>query len=368
MSHLWRPVALAAALSVSALAGFAEAQTFVVRGVPAGETVEVVMAGTAVGTASATQAGDAHVATPTLTSREVPEVVVHIAADTCGTTHRLVLSDRSGIQPPPGVGCNRADINGLFVIRRATTVVIDLGRPSPNVLISQGPAPVQWTNPNREVVNPTGLGLTLSGGLSFVGFRDVVGHLCGDVAPCTASDYHPNYSLGARYWVTRNLAADVGFVQSGKTRSEGSGVSHANFDFKSSFETRVLSLAVAFGGPVNNAVRIYGRAGANFHDAVTTNVETTEEQVVILPDDSLVTLKGGTNTLVHRTRGWSFLLGAGFEVFPRAPFGFFIEGAVAPLKGHDADGGEAEIDDRTTMLLAGGRIYLGRIFSGRLLR
>jgi hypothetical protein len=52
----------------------------------------------------------------------------------------------------------------------------------------------------------------------------------------------------------------------------------------------------------------------------------------------------------------------------KPPFAFYVEAGMAKLKGTDLDRGQSELDDRMTFLLAGGRIYLGRIFTGNFLR
>jgi hypothetical protein len=112
MRRLWRPLVLAAVLSVIVGPAVARAQTVIVRNAPAGAPLEVTLNATVAGKATADQAGDGRIATSLFPGREVSEIVVHLAVDACGELRRIVLAERTMVVPAPGVGCDRRDVSG----------------------------------------------------------------------------------------------------------------------------------------------------------------------------------------------------------------------------------------------------------------
>jgi len=366
MGRLWRPLFLAAVLSVIVSPAIARAQTIIVRNAPASAPIEITLNATVAGKAAADAAGDARIPTNLLPGREETEIVVHLAVDSCGEIRRIVLAERTMVVPAPGVGCDRKDVAGAFVLRRVTTLVIDVSKADPAVLISQGPPPASWLRSDARMgrlVDATAPGLTVSGGVSFLGFRDVVGVNCGDVAPCKATDYRPNFSLGANYWIRRGLAAEVSYMRSGETTSDGA---EADFRFGSGFKTEVFTIGSYFGVPVGR-LRGYGRLSFAYYEGTNTVTQTIDESKLTI-DGIETTIPATTDTLVHRTGGWGVLFGGGFEFWWKPPFAIYAEAGMVKLKGTDLDGGQAEMDDRMTFVLAGGRVYLGRIFTGKFLR
>jgi hypothetical protein len=365
MRRPWRPL-VAAVLSVFVIPAIARAQTLIVRNAPANAPIEVTLNAAVVGKATGDAAGDARIPVTLLPTREELEVSVHLAVDSCGDLRRIVLAERTTVVPPPAVGCDRRDVPGTFVMRRITTLVIDVAKTEPAVLISQGPPPASWLRDDARMgrlIDATAPGLTLSGGVSFLGFRDIVGVNCGNVAPCKATDYRPSFSVGATYWLKRGLAADVVYMRSGGTTA---AASDEDFRFDSEFETEVITIGSTFGVPVTK-VRPYGRLAFAYHIAKNSVTQTLDDTTVTI-DGVEVVIPSVTSTFIHRSGGWGVLGGAGIEFWWKPPFGIYVEAGLTKLMSKDLDGGQTEFDDRMTFLLAGGRIYLGRIFTGNFLR
>ena len=134
----WRPLALAAALTVTVAVGVATAQTVIVTNAPVGSTVELALNAATIGTATANSRGQATLAVDLSRHARKTETDVHIYIDVCGQMRRVQLAE-SGLQPPPQEnGCTRREIVGLFVMRQVTTFVVDVTEPRPAVWIESG--------------------------------------------------------------------------------------------------------------------------------------------------------------------------------------------------------------------------------------
>ena len=124
--------------------GSASAQTISVRNVAPGAGLEATLGqATASGKADAT--GVASVTLNAVEGGTPPaEIVVVVYVDACGTDWRVVLVERTSEAPPPVPGCTRRDVTGAFVLRRITSLGIDVSGTSPSLLIRQGPLPSSW--------------------------------------------------------------------------------------------------------------------------------------------------------------------------------------------------------------------------------
>ena len=360
MIRAWRLLSLAAALSVTANLGSAAAQTVIVRKAPPGSVVEVALNGTAVGTGTVNAIGDARVAANIFVKKETQETTAHIYVDVCGSMRRVGLVERSLQAPEAQPGCERREVGGFFVLQPVTTLVIDVGGTFPIVLIRQGAAPAEWLSTGsalQNIVRSTTTGLRLSGGVSLINFRDDFEFFCAETQPCRGRDFRPRYTFGAGYWVLPWLGGEVTYMKSGESTTEGSGV---GFAFTSTLEADILAITANVGVSAGRSAKVYGRAGFNYHEAVFTTVQVSDDFVVTVDGVDIV-FPGGTETFAFRTGGWGVLFGGGFEYWVKGPFGVYAEGGIATLKGTDLDGGDGEMDDQITYVLAGGRIRLGRL-------
>src|SRR6185436_19862362 len=134
-----RTIALAAALHVMIFVGGASAQTVIVRNAPPNSTIEFVLNGSVTATATAGADGLATLmATKGHGDRDTMDAFVWV--DECGSTRRVQVVNRVQ-QPPPSDGCRRSQVQGLFLLQRITTLVVDIETTSPTLRLRQGPAP-----------------------------------------------------------------------------------------------------------------------------------------------------------------------------------------------------------------------------------
>src|SRR5258708_33661136 len=134
MMRLWRLLAIAAALNVTAGAGIAAAQTVIVRHAPPGVNVELLLNDAVVATGTAGPAGDGSL---DLKMPEPGEMDADVYVDVCdtpltgtlgvvgGKMRRGLVVGRKRRPPPPPAGCERREISGLFLGRRVHTLFID---------------------------------------------------------------------------------------------------------------------------------------------------------------------------------------------------------------------------------------------------
>src|SRR5258708_7431964 len=150
MMRLWRLLAIAAALNVTAGACIAAAQTVIVRHAPPGVNVELLLDDAVVATGTAGPAGDVSL---DLKMPEPGEMDANVYADVCEKMRRVLVVDRNRRPPPPPAGCERREISGLFLVRRVHTLVIDIGGLQPSMLLVKGkytpPKPVSADGEER---------------------------------------------------------------------------------------------------------------------------------------------------------------------------------------------------------------------------
>lgn len=355
----WRRLTLAAALNVTVGVGVASAQTVIVKNAPPGSTVELVMNADTVGSATVSPGGDAKLSMKLSGSAGETGTDVRILVDVCANLRRVLLVER-GLQPPPQ-DCSRREIVGVFVLRRVTSLVVDVAGPNPMVWLRQGPVPREWLGegsalPARASVwRSSATGLALFGGLDFARFSHAVATSCGNVEQCAGTRPLGSFTVGAAYWFTRYLAAEASYLKLGSVTVNGSG---GTFRFNSSLDAQVLNVVGKVGAPIGGA-RIYGLGGANYHRA-TLSTNQTIDDVTLIVDDVEVTLPGGTQKFQLRTGGWGWLFGGGLEIWVARPLAVYAEAGYVALKGSDRDGGEGSINERVTYILAGARVHLGR--------
>lgn len=349
-----RPLVTAVAGSLIVGVGAAAAQTVIVSSVPVGAPVEVTMAGTTVGTATANALGDARI-DATLVGPTEQELILDVHLDSCAATWRVVLNVH-GLQPaPPSIECVRKDVAGPFVIRKITTLVVEPGDP-PTIKIKQGPPPEEWLRHDEGTLIPVkargGFSIFAGGGASRL--TKAVDQLCGDAAPCNTTSTRRALSLGGVYWFTPYLGAEVAYNKPAGVTANGTGT---NVQFKSGVTSNFLAVT-ANGGFRVRRLRLYGQFGMDYHQAVTSTTQTIGDTTATLADGTVETFTGGTQTFAFRTGGWGVMYGAGMEVWFARMSAAYAQFGLASIKGKDLDGGQATIDDHEVFLVVGVRLHL----------
>jgi hypothetical protein len=351
-TRAWRRFALAAALTF-VVSATASAQTLIVRGIPAGSTVELVINSSPAGKGTADPSGDAKLPVPLPAHTNKTEIDAHVFAETCGDIRRVYIVER-GLQPPVRADdCDRRDITGVFFVRRNSTLVVNMAGASPTMLLVRGSYDLSPGDPSKVVTaKRTGIVLFGAGGISK--FSDIEFVACGNVTDCSGNDWRPTFSGGAEMWFTPYLAAHFDYVKPTKVQMQGNG---GTFRFTSELDAQVMTFAGKVGIPVGRA-RIFGQIGSNYHQATFTTRQTNDD-VTQTVDGVTQTIPGGTQTFELKTDGWGWTFGGGVEVWLTQRFGIYGEAARARLKGTEADDGQGIFDDRMLTFVAGVRYRIG---------
>jgi outer membrane protein with beta-barrel domain len=342
MMRLWRLLAIAVALNVTAGAAIAAAQTVMLRNAPPGANVEVLLNDAVVGTGTTSPAGEASI---DFKLPEPGELDANVYVDACEKTRRVLVVDRNRRPPPPPPGCERREVSGVFAVRRIHTLVVDVGGLQPSMLLVKGKytppksATAEGDGAESTPMRPAPTGLTLFGGGGFGKFRDAFGVACGNVV-CTGHDGGLGYTFGGTFWFTRWLGAEGGYLKPRKVTAKGGDT----FKFNTAFDVDVFTVAAKIGIPAGPA-RIYGLAGGNYHQSTLGSTETIDL---------------ATQTFAQKTHGFGWLLGGGTEVWITPKVALYGELSLAQIKGKAEDKGEGRVDDRLRFLAIGARIRLSR--------
>jgi hypothetical protein len=347
----WRPLIAAAAL-LTAAAGVTSAQTIIVTKAPPGSNVEVVFNSTPVGSATVNAEGTATIAVPQ-TAQPAGDIDTFLYVDTCDTVRRVVIVDRTQGVPPEGSGCKRAQVPGLFLVRRVSTLVVNV-EGNPTVLLRQG----RFTPPKEGTAHnwspsPTGLVIYGGGNLSF--FRDPVVLACGNLSDCSGDASVLGFNVGASYWLSRFVAAEFVYLRPSEVQSEGQ---LENIRFNSFLNAHILTVAGKAGIPAGPA-RIFGKIGASYHRASFGTIQR-HEPVTTTVDGVTTTVEGGIQTFVAETTGWGWAFGGGTEFWLRPSFGFYVEGGYSGISGAGEKDFDAIIEDRIIYFAVGAQIRIGR--------
>jgi hypothetical protein len=333
-----RLLVAAAALNVTLGTTAADAQTVIVRKVPAGDDIELFLNATKVSTSPADAAGDA---TLPLNLREnnagKTEIDANIFVDTCSKLRRILVVERG--QPPSAQepGCDRREISGLYLVRRVNTLVIDVGGANPTMMLINGP---YGLGPQKPGPRPP-KGLVLFGGAGLADYRDAVAISCGTAAPCDGKNAGLVYGGGATIWITRFLAAEGSYMKPRNATAIGSGT---DYSFNSALDSQVVTITGRVGFPAG-PVRLSGLAGTNYHAGTLTTKETIKDQ---------------SQTFVVDMRGWGWVFGAGIEIWTAPVFALYADAGIAGLRGVPVSGGEARFNDRLRFVTIGARVRIGR--------
>ena len=342
MTRLWRLLAVAAALNLTAGAALAAAQTVMVRHVPPGTSVEVVLDDVVVGTGTANDTGDA---TVDFKLPDPGELDANISVDVCDKSRRVLIVDRNKRAPGTPAGCDRRDISGVFWVRRVNTLVVDLASAQPSMLLIKGSytPPPPKPEGQEEVSTPmrqAPIGLSLFGGGGFGKWRDAYAVACGNVANCSGHDGGLGYSFGGTVWLTRWLGAEGGYMKPRDVTVKGGDT----FTFNSKLDVDVFTVA-AMGAIPAGPARIYGLLGTNFHQSTLSSSETIDTQ---------------TQTFLRQTHGWGLLYGGGTEIWVTSKVAIYGELSFAKVHGKAEDKGEGLFDDQLRFIGVGVKIRLSR--------
>lgn len=357
MTQPWRSLTVAAVLSATFGVGTAAAQTVMARNVPAGEQVEVMLNGKPVGSATANAAGDATIPFNMRDSLGKTEIDANIYVDGCDKTHRVWIVEVGAPVPSEGT-CNLRNVSGLYWVRPINTIVVnDVTASIPSLLLLKGsytpPAPGQEgaSAPRMELPG----GLIVFGGGGYVKTNQATAVACGDVTDCSGDESGIGFTGGAEYRFARWLSAQVSYIKPPAATANGSG---STYRFTNEQKAHVFTVAGKVGVPIGRAM-LYGRGGANYHQAKIETTQTQDPRTVTV-DDVVQTIPGGTQTFELKTDGWGWLFGGGLEVWVSRSFAIYGEFDYGALKGSDVSGGEARIDDRVTSALLGLRVHIGK--------
>lgn len=356
-----RPIALAAALHVMILVGGASAQTVIVRNAPPNSTIEFVLNGSVAATATAGADGLATLtATKGLGDRETMDAFVWV--DECGTRRRVQVVNHLQ-QPPPSDGCRRSQVQGLFLLQRITTLVIDVETTSPTLRLRQGPAPEAWLKPPPEPVakaprvSIAPRGPIVFGGGDTASLGGILKPTCGDVTSCTFADRAFSFGGGLSYWFTQYAAAEAGYIRLRPSVIDANG-SGDRFRFDSDMDGGVMAFVGKGAFPIGR-IRLFGSLGVDYHRATFTTHETINETTETIAGIT-TTVPGGITALQWRTKGWGPAFGGGAEVWITPAIGVYGEFARYGLLGKQEGAGEVKTDSTITAIIVGGRYRLGR--------
>lgn len=359
MRGFWRPLAVAAVLSVTA-AGVAAAQTVTVIKAPPGSPVELVLNTSAIASTTTAADGSATLDVNLQARRGRTEIDANIFVDVCGPLHRVLFVEPGvqGMAVP--AECTRREIAGVYIVRDVTTFVINLSGPLPTVRFRQGQAPASWLNPDLDTGGPgrewgplpTGLVAFGGGGLSM--FANQVFVACGNLEDCSGRENPLAFTGGIDIWFTPFLAAEGSFVGPLDVTANGGG---GTFRFDNSLSTQMVTGAGKIGIPLG-PVRLYGKGGITYYrlDSVTTQ---TNDEYTITVDGVDQTVTGGTQSWGLKVTGWRWFYGGGSEFWLSKRLAIYGEFLYTPLKGESTEGDEGAINDSMTSILAGIKVRIG---------
>lgn len=343
MGYRWRIVATTAAVSMG-LAGLASAQTVYVRNAPAGTNVEVIVNAASAGTGTIDAEGEAKVGF-TLPQGQT-EMDSNVFVDTCDKLRKVLIVDRNRQPPPPAEGCDRREIPGIYWVRPVNTIVVDVGGPTPSLLLVRGaytpPVPAAEGEEESRPARPVPTGLLMFAGGAYSTISDDAAYACGNATPCTPKPGGATYMFGADVWLTRFVGVEGAYIRPHESKASGGDTYH----FDHTLDSDVWMVA-GKGGFQAGPVRIYGKYGLNYHEAVNSTTETIDNV---------------TQKFEYKTTGWGWVWGGGMEgwIGAHQRVAIYGDAGIARIKGKPESGGEARIDDRLKYAAVGIKLRISR--------
>jgi hypothetical protein len=353
LTSTWRLV-LAVAVCVLG-AATVHAQTVVVTGATPGDSIEFVLGDAVVASATVDAMGVAVLQAPpdAIGTRQLD---ASIRVDDCGTSHRVLVFDRSALLPSSGT-CRRTDITGVFLVQRITSLVFDLGEASPRLRVRQGEPPPEWLRDRPDVTTRSNRGpataLVLAGGAGLSEFSEFTILQCGRLNVCVADRTPRPWTASLAYWFAPFVGVEAGFI---KPEALTASATTPAFQFDTRQQLGVLTMTALGGIPIGR-VKVTGEFGAAYHRATVTTRQTLEERTVVV-DGVPFPLAGGTQTTQTRLGGWGWLWTVGAEWWPTSPLGLYGEYGRFTLRGLDLRGGEQAYDENVTFLVGGAKLRL----------
>lgn len=344
-----RPLSLAA-LTLFAGTATATAQTLYVRKAPPGSTVNLVVNSTKAGSAQTDANGDVRIPIDLPTHLKKQDIDARVFVDTCDAARTVTITERDAAPLPPGDGCTRQEITGVFMVRRVTSIVVNVGSPVATLLLRQGSYSLRARGPRRSA--PTGL--VAFAGATMVNYADALDFGCTGVPTCSGDDSGFSYTAGAEYWFSKYISAEGGYFKPPDLTIEGSG---EGFRFNSFLEPHLFYGAGKIGVPAG-PIRFYFKAGFNYHRAESGTTQHTD-QFSTTDENGVTTVTPARDVTVNAdTSGWGWLLGGGAEAWVGRRFAIYGEFGGAGIKGDSEIVEQGQIDNRIRTFIFGGRILI----------
>jgi hypothetical protein len=341
------PGAWTVAIILTGGAGTAAAQNVMVKGGTPGMPLEVVLNDKAVGSATISPEGTATVPLNLLANAGKQEIDASVEIESCKEMLRVLVTERGSVGMPPQPDCTRQPITGLYLVRRATTLVVDTGGRATTLMLLQRPPG------SRQGWAPAPSGLMVFGGGGLAKFGEAAQIACGSAPSCSGDGYGAGYAAGVEFWPLRFAGVEAAFVRPMEVTTTGSGTSYR---FESALDSHVITVSGKGGIPIG-PVRIYGRVGTNYHKAVVTTSQTYDERTITV-DGVAQTIPGGTQSSATETSGWSWAFGGGVDLWVSSWLAFYGDVGQTSIKGEVKDA-EGLIDDRLRTYTFGARVRIG---------
>jgi hypothetical protein len=236
-------------------------------------------------------------------------------------------------------------------MKKVSSVVVNVGDPIATLLLRQGSYTLNPRGPRRQP--PTGL--IAFAGASLTNYANARAFGCTGVPTCSGDETGVGYTVGADFWFTKYLAAEGTYMRPPHLTIAGSGPS---YHFDSFLEPHLFTGAGKVGVPLG-PVRLYGRAGFNYHRAESGTTQVIED-VTTTVDGVTTTTPGSTQTVEAKTQGWGWLFGGGMEAWVAPAFALYVEGSGAGIKGKGEKVEQGTINNRITVITGGIKIRIWR--------
>jgi hypothetical protein len=185
---------------------------------------------------------------------------------------------------------------------------------------------------------PAGIVAFAGGGLT--SYRDAELAFCGDTSSCGKNARIP-YTAGATWWLKPWIGVEGAYLKPRRFTAAGSS---GNYSFDSTLDVDMATIAGVVGIPIH-AVRLFGKAGANFQYEKSTTRNT---------------INGAEQTIRTQAQGWGWLFGGGLEIWMAPAVAIYADAGLAGLRGTPIGGGEVRFEDRLSYVNVGIRIHIGR--------
>jgi hypothetical protein len=188
-------------------------------------------------------------------------------------------------RPFPGNRLHTPGDHGIFLIRKVTSLVVSVGDPIATVLLRQGSYDLRPRGPRRQAPR----GFVVWGGGALVDYSNALEFGCSGVttvrATIAASATRSAPILDHALPRHRRLVH-----QAAPLTIAGSGTS---FHFDSFFEPHLFTIAGKVGVPLG-PVRLYGRAGFNYHTGESGTTQVIDPITITNEDGTTTTTPGST--------------------------------------------------------------------------